>query len=89
MAPSPPSVIRRGRNFFKQRDVTRAVRSARAAGLAIGGVEVVTKDGTTIRILSKDTAEHGGNDLDKVEATVDNNPWDEVLADAAHAKRPA
>ena len=64
MAPSPPSVIRRGRNFFKQRDVTRAVRSVRAAGLAVGGVEVVTKDGTTIRILSKDTAEHGGNDLD-------------------------
>ena len=33
--------------------MTRAVRSARAAGLAIGGVEVVTKDGTTIRILAK------------------------------------
>jgi hypothetical protein len=54
MVPSPPSVIRRGRNFFKQRDVTRAVRSARAAGLAVGGIEVVTKDGTTIRILAKD-----------------------------------
>jgi hypothetical protein len=53
MAPSHPSLIRRGRNFFKQRDVTRAVRSARAAGLAIGGVEVVTKDGITIRILAK------------------------------------
>jgi hypothetical protein len=52
------------RNFFKQRDVTRAVRSAQAAGVTIGGVEVVTKDGTTIRILSKDPAEHGGNDLD-------------------------
>ena len=64
MAPSPPSVIRRGRNVFKQRDVTRFVRSARAAGLAIGGVEVVTKDGTIIRILSKDAAEHGDNDLD-------------------------
>ena len=64
MAPSPPSVIRRGRNFFRQRDVTRAVRSAQAAGVAIGGLEVVTKDGTTIRILSKDTAEHGSNDLD-------------------------
>ena len=86
MAPSPPSVIRRGRNVFKQRDVTRFVRSVRAAGLAIGGVEMVTKDGATMRI---DTAKHGGNDLDKVEATADNNPWDEVLADAAHAKRPA
>ena len=66
MAPSPPSIIRRGRNFFKQRDVTRVVRSTRAAGLPIGGVEVVTKDGTTIRILPKNTAEHaeGDNDLD-------------------------
>ena len=64
MAPSPPSVIRRGRNFFKQSDVTRAVRSARAAGLAIGGVEVVTKEGITIRIVSKNTAEHAGGDND-------------------------
>jgi hypothetical protein len=62
MAPSPPSG--RGRNFFKQRDVTRAVRSVRAAGLAVGSVEVVTKDGTTIRISSKDTAEHSGGDND-------------------------
>jgi hypothetical protein len=54
MAPAPPSTVRRGRNVFKQRDVTRAVRSARAAGLAVGGIEVVTKDGTTIRILAKD-----------------------------------
>ena len=53
MAPSPPAVIPRSRNFFKQRDVTRAVRSARAAELDIGGVEVVTKEGTTIRILAK------------------------------------
>ena len=60
-----PSSVRRGRSFFKQRDVTRAVRSARAAGLAVGGLEVVTKDGTIIRILSKDPAEYGGNDLDK------------------------
>jgi hypothetical protein len=52
--PCTPSTVRRGRNFFKQRDVTRAVRSARAAGLAVGGIEVVTKDGTTIRILAKD-----------------------------------
>jgi hypothetical protein len=63
MAPLP-SVSRR--NPFKQRDVVRAMRSAQAAGLAIGSVEVVTKDGTTIRILPKNTAEHaeGDNDLD-------------------------
>jgi len=63
MARSPRSV-RRGRNPFKQRDVTRAVRSARAAGLAVGGLEVVTKDGTTIRILPKNPAEHSGGDND-------------------------
>ena len=44
--------------------MTRVVRSARAAGLPIGGVEVVTKDGTTIRILPKNTAEHSGGDKD-------------------------
>ena len=52
MAPSP------------QRDVTRAVRSALAAGLPIGRLEVVTKDGTIIRILPKNTAEHSGGDND-------------------------
>ena len=66
MAQSPPSAIRRGRNFFRQRDVTRAVRSAQAAGLAVGGVEVVTKDGTTIRILATEKTSE--------------NPWDEVHA---------
>lgn len=44
---------RRGRTIFKQRDITRAVRSAQAAGLAVGGIEVVTKDGTIIRILGE------------------------------------
>jgi hypothetical protein len=43
---------RRGRNQFRLTDVIRAIRSAKAGGLAIGGVEVVTKDGTTIRVLS-------------------------------------
>jgi hypothetical protein len=59
---------RRGRNLFRQRDVVRAMRSAQAGGLAIGGVEVVTVDGTTIRVLGKngEEAEHtdGRNDLD-------------------------
>jgi len=40
------------------------VRSARAAGLPIGRLEVVTKDGTIIRILPKNTAEHSGGDND-------------------------
>jgi hypothetical protein len=53
----------RNQHPFKQRDVVRAMRSAEAAGLTIGGVEVVTKDGTIIRVLGKDAAGHG-NDLD-------------------------
>ena len=58
------SVDRRRRNRFRLRDVTRALRGAEAAGLAIGAVEV-SQDGT-IRILPKNTAEHegGDNDLD-------------------------
>jgi hypothetical protein len=60
--PFTPSVIRRGRNFFKLRDVTRAVRSVQAAGLPIGAVEV-SQDGT-IRILPKNAAEHAGGDND-------------------------
>jgi hypothetical protein len=40
----------------------------------VDGVEVVTRDGTTIRILSKNVAEHTAN------------PWDTVLSDAE--KRP-
>jgi hypothetical protein len=62
-APLPPVGVR-GRNPFKQRDVTRVMKSAEAAGLAIAGVEVITKDGVTIRILSKDTADHSANPWD-------------------------
>jgi hypothetical protein len=56
MTNSPSSVIRRGRSPFKHKDVLRAAKSAKAAGLAIGGIEVVTKDGVTIRILAKTEA---------------------------------
>jgi len=44
---------RRGRSPFRQKDVTRAMRSAEQGGLAIGHVEVVTKDGVTIRVFGK------------------------------------
>jgi hypothetical protein len=42
------------------------MRSAQAGGLAIGGVEIVTADGTTIRVLGKngEEAEHAGGDND-------------------------
>ena len=38
---------------FKQCDVERAVRAAKAVGLVVSVVEVVTPDGTTIRICGK------------------------------------
>jgi hypothetical protein len=41
----------RGLNPFRQRDVSRVMRSAEAAGMAVTAVEVVTKDGVTIRVL--------------------------------------
>jgi hypothetical protein len=51
---------------FKQCDVERAVKAAKAVGLVVSVVEVVTKDGTTIRICGqRDPAA--------------SNPWDEVL----------
>jgi hypothetical protein len=70
-----PPVGQRGRNLFKQKDVVRAMRSAEKGGLAIGHVEVVTKDGTTIRVFGK-SAENTAT-----------NPWDSVLTNAA--ERPA
>jgi hypothetical protein len=45
--PHPP----RSRSTFRQADMTKAIRSAEAAGFEIGGVEV-TRDGT-IRVLAK------------------------------------
>jgi hypothetical protein len=52
---------------FKQCDVERAVKAAKAVGLVVSVVEVVTKDGTTIRISGQREADN-------------TNPWDEVLA---------
>jgi hypothetical protein len=47
----------RGLNPFKQRDISRVMRSAEAAGMAVTAVEVVTKDGITIRVLGRDRGE--------------------------------
>jgi acylphosphatase len=55
--PVPP----RGRSLFRQANRVKAMRSAKAAGLEIGGVEVAP-DGT-IRVLSRGATEHG-SDLD-------------------------
>jgi hypothetical protein len=45
----------------------RAVKSARAAGVKVEIVEVITPDGTTIRVCGQRDANSA-------------NPWDEVLA---------
>jgi len=45
------------------------MKSAKAGGLEIGGVEV-TPDGT-IRVLAKNAVEHGGNDFDDWKAKRD------------------
>jgi hypothetical protein len=61
---SPPRKLPGRRNLFKQKDVVRAMRSAKAAGLAIGGIEVVTKDGITIRVLAKNEADQSAGKTD-------------------------
>jgi len=60
---------------FKQCDVERAVKAAKAVGLVVSTVEVVTKDGTTIRICGQRDATAA-------------NPWDEVLDEQSPSVRP-
>jgi hypothetical protein len=66
----------RGKNLFKRTDMKRAIDTARKAGLPIGRVDI-TKDGISIVVANS-----------KVTA-VSENPWDEVLTDAADEERPA
>jgi len=56
----------RNQHPFKVRDVVRAMRSAEKGGLSVGHVEVVTKDGTTIRVFGA--------------ATAPKTEWDEATA---------
>jgi hypothetical protein len=58
---------------FKRRDVERAIRSARAAGIEVAMIEVITADGTTIRVLGKPSGEPQADDLAVRE-------WDEATA---------
>jgi hypothetical protein len=45
-------------NLFKLKDVVRAMRSAKAGGMeSIGAVEIVTAQGTTIRVFGAGEAE--------------------------------
>jgi hypothetical protein len=59
----------RGPQAFKQRDITRAMKAAKAAGFTTFRVEV-TKDGTLVVVV----AETDG-------PTVEINSWEKVVAD--------
>ena len=59
---------------FTKADVVRTIESAKAAGVTIHVVEVVTPNGTTIRVL--------GGKRDGCHS----NPWDEVLTDEPDSK---
>jgi hypothetical protein len=52
------------RNAFRGRDVSRTIKFAKLGGIDIGTVEVVTKDGTTIRVVGKGTEAPKAGELD-------------------------
>jgi hypothetical protein len=60
---------------FRQRDVTRALKAARAAGVE-ARVEIEPGKITLVPINNGEAAGNGGA-----------NPWDEVLFDVADQKR--
>jgi hypothetical protein len=67
----------RGKNLFKKTDMKRAIDTAREAGLAIDRVDI-TKDGGISIVVANSKA-----------TAASENPWDEVLIDAANEERPA
>jgi hypothetical protein len=77
-----PPVGRRGRNPFKQKDGLRAIKIARDGGMKPAMLEIATKDGTTYRVYDQEAAA-------AKQAAQNSNPWDEVLTNVAHQKRPA
>jgi hypothetical protein len=55
-------VGKRSENLFKRNDVMRAIKSARDAGVPVASVEVVCKDGTTIRVFGEKAAQLAAQD---------------------------
>ena len=53
---------RRSVNLFKRNDVMRAVNAARDAGVPVASVEIVTNDGTIIKVHGPDA--HHDQSLD-------------------------
>ena len=71
----------RGPCTFRQQDVTRALRAAKAAGLAVDRVEIDRSGKIVIVAVKADYAPRGAFDK--------RNPWDEVLIHASDEKRPS
>jgi hypothetical protein len=72
--------VTRERNRFRQREITRAIKAALAAGVEVDRVEI-ERDGRVIVILCK-------HKMLGFQANGDENPWDEVLQNAPDEKRP-
>jgi hypothetical protein len=72
----------RGPCTFRQTDVARALRAARAAGLVVDKVEI-DRAGKIVIVAAKGDIGFPENPFDE------RNPWDEVLTNASHEKRPS
>jgi hypothetical protein len=57
--------VARGTSSFKQVDVTRALRAARAAGVEIDRVEIDSATGKIVIISKNDRGDERASDLDK------------------------
>ena len=60
--------VARGPSTFKQQDVTRAIRAAKAAGIEVQRIEIEIEPGKIVVVAGKPT------EPNKVEATP--NEWD-------------
>jgi hypothetical protein len=69
------SIMSTGRHAFKHNDCARLIRAVEAAGKKVKGV---TLSGKTVTVLVDDGI-----------ASSAANPWDQVLTDDPHKKRPA
>jgi hypothetical protein len=73
---------KRGSGNFRRTDALRAVRAARDAGIAPAMIEIVGKDGVTIRVFGRD-AYHGTQSTNET-----TNEWlAELAVDKAKAEK--